>query len=76
MRLSNPVDLLCTDGLVGMLEDPELEAILEKTLGENGGPGDGEPALQALLDAANEAGGYDNITAVLLTIEPAGAGAD
>lgn len=59
--------LLCTDGLVGMIDDPELESILRLRIGENGA-GEGEPALQALLDAANDAGGYDNITAVLLTI--------
>jgi PPM family protein phosphatase len=64
------VYLLCTDGLVGMVEDAELEAILVRELGSNGGPvhDDGTPALQALLDAANEAGGYDNITAVLMRI--------
>jgi protein phosphatase len=62
--------LLCTDGLVGMVEDAELEAILVRELGENGRPADadGEPALRALLDAANEAGGHDNITAVLMRI--------
>ena len=60
--------LLCTDGLVGMVEDEELEQILLRELGENGDGPAGEPALQALLDAANAAGGHDNITAVLLTI--------
>jgi PPM family protein phosphatase len=60
--------LLCTDGLVGMVEDEQLEQILVRELGENGRGEAGEGALQALLDAANEAGGYDNITAVLLTI--------
>ena len=60
--------LLCTDGLVGMVDDPELEQILAHELGKNGASAPGEAALRALLDAANEAGGYDNITAVLLTI--------
>lgn len=60
--------LLCTDGLVGMVEDEDLEQILVRELGENGRGEAGEHALQALLDAANEAGGHDNITAVLLTI--------
>ena len=54
--------LLCTDGLVGMLEDQQLEDILEIARG------DPEDTVQALLDAANEAGGSDNITAVLLTV--------
>jgi len=61
--------LLCTDGLVGMIEDDELEEILVRELGAHDGATAGKRALQALLDAANEAGGYDNITAVLVTIE-------
>jgi protein phosphatase len=60
--------LLCTDGLVGMIDDAELGEILVRELGENGGRTAGEPTLRALLDAANEAGGHDNITAVLVTI--------
>lgn len=65
------VYLLCTDGLVGMLDDPQLMEILEREMGGNVAPTGGEqnePVLRALVDAANEAGGYDNITAVLITI--------
>lgn len=52
--------LLCTDGLVGMLDDHEVARIL--------GDGTPEPGdrLRALIEAANEAGGHDNITAALL----------
>jgi len=60
--------LLCTDGLVGMVDDDELAGILLRELGANGKRGAGEATLQALLDAANEAGGFDNITAVLVTV--------
>ena len=60
--------LLCTDGLVGMIDDDALAEILVRELGEDGEPVAGESTLQALLDAANAAGGFDNITAVLLTI--------
>jgi protein phosphatase len=63
--------LLCTDGLVGMLEDPVLEEIIGRELGANGASADAaqrQPVVQALVDAANQAGGYDNITAVLLAI--------
>jgi serine/threonine protein phosphatase PrpC len=66
--------LLCTDGLVGMVDDPGLVEILDRELGENGvqpGGGEREPVVRALVEAANEAGGYDNITAVLLTIDEA-----
>jgi protein phosphatase len=52
--------LLCTDGLVGMIEEAALAAILAR--------GAGEKTLQALIDAANQAGGFDNITAVLVSI--------
>lgn len=58
--------LLCTDGLVGMLEDEEMERILAGHLGSNGEPHDEEAPVRALLEAANEAGGHDNITAALV----------
>jgi protein phosphatase len=61
--------LLCTDGLVGMVDDATLARLLAAQLARNGGAGD-ETALRALLDAANDAGGHDNITAVLVTIRP------
>lgn len=68
------VFLLCTDGLVGMLDDPRLVQILRQVLGENG-PSPSvdrrEVALDELIDAANAAGGHDNITAVLLAIDSA-----
>jgi protein phosphatase len=62
--------LLCTDGLVGMIDDTMLADLLGAQLARNGGAGD-ENTLRALLDAANDAGGHDNITAVLVTIGPA-----
>jgi serine/threonine protein phosphatase PrpC len=64
--------LLCSDGLVGMLDDPELAEILGRELNANGASAETErrqTAVKALIDAANEAGGFDNITAVLLTID-------
>jgi serine/threonine protein phosphatase PrpC len=63
--------LLCTDGLVGMVDDQTLEQILIREIDANGAPPDAaqrRPVVQALVDAANQAGGYDNITAVLITI--------
>lgn len=53
--------LLCSDGLVGMVDEAALAEILRS----------GRPSadtLRALIDAANDAGGFDNITAVLVTI--------
>ncbi len=64
--------LLCTDGLVGMLEDEEMERMLSEHLGngEAASPDLGPSVIQELLAAANEAGGHDNITAALIRIQP------
>ncbi len=52
--------ILCSDGLTGMVPEPEiLRIVLECN-------GDIEAAAQKLIDCANERGGYDNITAVLI----------
>ena len=51
--------LLCSDGLTGMVSDPEITRILR-------GGGSLEQLAQQLATAANGAGGEDNVTAVLL----------
>ena len=53
--------LLCSDGLTSMLEDEEIRRILES--GE-----DTETCAQALVEAANNHGGRDNIAVII--IEP------
>jgi len=53
--------LLCTDGLVDMLSDEEVGSIL----GDRAPPAS---TCRRLVDAANAAGGKDNITAVVLDI--------
>jgi protein phosphatase len=61
------VYLLCSDGLSGMVSDDDLAAIL----------GEGRPLDQtaaSLVEAANENGGRDNITAVLFRLEDDGSG--
>lgn len=57
---SRPGDLLllCSDGLTGHLTDDELLARLDPKQGL-------EPVAKALVAAANEAGGSDNVTVVL-----------
>jgi serine/threonine protein phosphatase PrpC len=53
--------LLCSDGLWGGLDDDRLAALATAHH-------DLEQACQSLLDAGNEAGGPDNLTAVLVRI--------
>jgi protein phosphatase len=56
------VILLCTDGLTGFVDD----AAIAETLAREG---DLNAAVRALVDAANAAGGEDNITAVAVRLE-------
>lgn len=56
------VYMLCSDGLTTMLEDSALERIIASH-------GSLRAAGEALLQAANEAGGRDNITVILLRLE-------
>lgn len=59
--------LLCSDGLSQYFEE-DLTGLAER-LGQT----DAEVAAKQLIDAANERGGSDNITAVIVTIGEAGA---
>ena len=64
------VFLICSDGLTTMIDEAAIQGILE-------GAATLEDAGHQLIDAANDAGGRDNITVVLLRleeIEQAGAG--
>jgi protein phosphatase len=54
------VALLCSDGLHGMIHDDVILALLSPP------PESLEAAAQGLIDAANEAGGKDNVSVVLI----------
>ena len=54
--------LLCSDGLTEAVPDPRIAEILSTEP-------DGTAACASLIDAANDAGGPDNITVVLLRAE-------
>jgi len=54
--------LLCSDGLTGLVEDDELEAVI-------GEEEDLEERCRRLVEMANRRGGADNITAVLVDFE-------
>jgi PPM family protein phosphatase len=60
--------LLCSDGLTSMLNEARIEQILQEnpTL---------QRAAERLIDAANAAGGRDNITVVLFRVEEVGGAA-
>ncbi len=51
--------LLCSDGLCGVISDPEIARVLEAE-------SDLETAGKRLVDRANEEGGPDNVTVVLV----------
>jgi PPM family protein phosphatase len=60
------VYLICSDGLSGMVSEDEMASIVE-------GAGSLAKAARQLVDAANGAGGKDNITVVLFRLESDGA---
>jgi protein phosphatase len=60
------VFLLCSDGLTSMVTEPRLKPIFEQAQNL-------EDAGRRLIDAANEAGGRDNITVVLFRLEAVAA---
>ncbi len=64
------VYLLCSDGLWDMLTDNQIATILTETYAKYGrnDPTRDAAAAQALIDAANAAGGKDNITVALARI--------
>ena len=54
--------LLCSDGLSDMLDDARIAEVLRSS------PDDVGKAAQALVDAANQAGGRDNIAVILVAV--------
>jgi protein phosphatase len=58
--------LLCSDGLTGMMSDEEISSILAS----DGSP---ESRVRTLVDLANDRGGVDNITVLLIDVLPRGA---
>jgi serine/threonine protein phosphatase PrpC len=62
------VVLLCSDGLTNLLEDEEIAAILRQHPPEE--------AAQALVEAANQRGGPDNITVMVVAAAQESPGAE
>jgi len=61
--------LLCTDGLTGMVSEDEIKEVLQDIA-------DPAEAAERLVRAANEAGGVDNITVVILDFSDDGRAQD
>jgi len=63
---SQPGDVyvLCSDGLSGMVTDEEILAIVQNAVQSNM-----QEAPRKLIERANERGGEDNVTAVVIAIE-------
>ncbi len=57
--------LLCSDGLSGMVSEEEIARVLELATDKN----DLRDVCETLVSLANEAGGNDNITALLIRID-------
>jgi PPM family protein phosphatase len=60
------VFLLCSDGLTTMVDEERIGAVLAEASSM-------KQAVRSLVDAANEAGGRDNITALAFRLEDAAA---
>lgn len=54
--------LLCSDGLYGMVEDPDIQAIMMRTA-------DPQRCASQLVNEAIAAGGNDNVTVIVVDIE-------
>ncbi|MFN2389175.1 MAG: Stp1/IreP family PP2C-type Ser/Thr phosphatase [Actinomycetota bacterium] len=61
--------ILCSDGLTSMVENDAIRDALAST-------DDPQEAAEALVDAANAAGGEDNITVVVVDVAPGDSFAD
>ena len=57
--------LLCSDGLTSMLTDDEIAMILA-------GAPEADGAVRALVDAANAAGGHDNVSVIVVDLSSEG----
>lgn len=60
--------LICSDGLSGEIEDPEVHAIIRENLFPASGNPDPGKAVEQLIDVANRNGGEDNISSVLIEV--------
>ena len=68
--LPNDVYLICSDGLSGMVRDDELHATIHDWQSDPARAEDIDGLCRTLIDAANRNGGTDNVTCVLMKVQP------
>lgn len=68
LLLEGDTILLCSDGLTRELSDPQIAGVLRDA-------GDSQEAAERLVELANQAGGEDNITAIVVRHAPKSGGA-
>jgi PPM family protein phosphatase len=72
LALEGDTILLCSDGLTRDLSDAQIAAALNEAIEENQ---DAQEVADRLVDRANDAGGGDNITAIVVRRAPKPVGA-
>jgi serine/threonine protein phosphatase PrpC len=63
----NDILLLCSDGLTRMVTEPEIAGALQSEP-------DPQKAAEKLIKLANEGGGVDNVTAIVVSLKPEAKG--
>lgn len=65
--------LICSDGLSGLMEDHDLHRVIGTLRSESNGLTPSQQIVAELIKSANQNGGDDNITAILIEILPEGS---
>jgi len=64
----NDVFMLCSDGMSGMVTDPDMNTIVQEFLTDPARTEDVDGMCSALIDAANKNGGTDNVSVVCVKV--------
>jgi protein phosphatase len=67
LLLAGDTVLLCSDGLTHMVSDPEIASVLSTA-------DSAKEAVDGLISLANENGGQDNVTVIVIRVLPEASG--